>query len=88
MNPAQRSLRSRLGGLATAARHDSTLQTAAARAAFLSKFDAQVDPDGVLPIAERQRRAEAARRLHMAQLAYKSSRARTKPVRSQTRSGE
>jgi len=33
-----------------------------APAAFAARFDRQVDPDGLLPPAERARRADAARR--------------------------
>lgn len=50
-------------------------RTAAARAAHFAKFEAEVDPDGKLPPAERARRAEHARRAHMLRLALKSSRA-------------
>jgi hypothetical protein len=42
----------------------------------MARFVDQVDPDRVLPEAERQRRAEAARRAHMAQLAFRSAKAR------------
>jgi hypothetical protein len=73
MTPEQRSLRSRLGGLTTAAR--GHVNTAAARAAFAERFYRDIPTD--LPQAERDRRAAAARRLHMAQLAFRSSRARS-----------
>jgi hypothetical protein len=36
----------------------------------------QVDPDGILPEAERQRRAECARKAYYTALAAKSARAR------------
>ena len=77
------SQRARIGGLALAASHNSKAYTRNARAAFLSKFEAQVDPDGILPLAERQRRATAARRLHFARLAYRSA-----VVRRQRRKGQ
>lgn len=70
------ALRGRIGGLTTAARHDPKVTTAKARQTFLSQFERQVDPDGVLPPEERQRRAEAAKRAHMARLALKSAQAR------------
>jgi hypothetical protein len=77
LTPEQRSLRAR-----TAA-HDSWAQTsdpaartAAARQAFLSRFERQVDPDGVLDPAERARRAEHARKAHFSRLAFASSKAR------------
>jgi hypothetical protein len=59
----------RLGGLTTAARHGGEKMTRAARAALDRKFEYDVDPDGALDPAERARRADAARRLHMAKLA-------------------
>lgn len=40
------------------ARHDSRELTRPARQAFLAKFDREVDPDAVLPEAERLRRAD------------------------------
>lgn len=76
MTPKERSLRSRLGGLTTAAR--GRVNTAPARAAFLARFEAEVDPDGTLAAADRARRAEAARKLYFGRLAYKSARARSK----------
>ena len=74
MTPEQRALRSRLGGLTTAAR--GHVNTAPARAAFAERFYAGIPAD--LPQAERDRRAASARRLYMAQLAFRSSRARSK----------
>ena len=50
--------------------------TRAARQAFLATFEQQVDPDGTLDAEERARRAEHARRGHMASLARLSNRAR------------
>jgi hypothetical protein len=58
----------RLGGLAKSARNDAREGTRAARSAFLAKFELEVDPEGVLPLRERLRRAEAARKLYMARL--------------------
>jgi hypothetical protein len=70
------SQRGRLGALAQHARHDTKVTTAKARATFLEKFVDQVDPGRVLPEEERDRRAEAARRLYFGQLAIKSAKAR------------
>jgi hypothetical protein len=72
----QRSLRARIGGFARAARYDGRDVTEAARSAFLDRFRAEVDPDGVLPEEERERRAQAARRAYFARLAFESSKAR------------
>jgi hypothetical protein len=69
----------RLGGLALAAKHDPMEYTAKARQVFKDKFQDQVDPDGSLRKTnpkEARRRAEAARKLHYARLAYASVKAR------------
>lgn len=70
------ALRGRIGGFARAARHDTREMTAAGRATFLSRFERLVDPDGILPEAERARRAESARKAHFARMAFKSAQAR------------
>jgi len=44
--------------------------------ALVARFERQVDPDGVLPAAERAARAESAKRAYYVGLAYKSARAR------------
>ena len=76
MTPAERSLRARMGGLAVAAKYDVREVTAPARAAFLARFEREVDPEGVLAPAERQRRAEAAKKLYFSRLALKAAQAR------------
>lgn len=78
LTAGERKQRARLGGLATSARHYGSDQTAAARRGFLLRFINEVDPDRTLPEDERLRRAEAARRLYMARLAFSSARARSK----------
>ncbi len=78
LTPAQRSLRSRLAAYSLHAQRDPKETTQAARAAFLNRFEHEVDPDGSLPPAERARRAEAALRAHMTRLALASSRARSR----------
>jgi hypothetical protein len=72
------ALAGRIGGLRRSAKHDSREMTAKAREAFHDKFLAEVDPQGVLPEAERLRRADAARKAYYAGLAYKSAMARRK----------
>jgi len=76
MTPEQRSLRARLGAL-TAHANGST-NTAPARAAFLGRFEREVDPDGTLDPAERARRAAYARRAHFTRMALKSAIARAR----------
>jgi len=82
LSAEQRRLRARIGGFAVHSRHDSRDLTAPARAAFLRRFEEQVDPDRQLPAAERERRATAARRAYFAALAYRSSKARRARRRS------
>ena len=76
MTPEQRALRSRLGGLTTASRHDAREITAPARVAFAARFYDGIPAD--LPQTERDRRAAAAKRLYFGRLALKSSQARSK----------
>lgn len=76
LTPAERSMRARLGAHALHAKHGLEQTTAAGRAAFLSRFEKEVDPDGILPIAERQRRAEHAKKAYFTKLALKSAQAR------------
>ena len=70
------SLRGRIGAYALHARYDARKTTSAARAAFLGRFEAEVDPDGTLPPDERARRAEMARKGYFARLALASAKAR------------
>jgi hypothetical protein len=77
LTPQQRSQHARLARLAGwAATEDWSAATAPARAAFLSRFEREVDPHGQLPPEDRGKRAEAARRAYFTRLALKSSRAR------------
>ena len=55
---------------------DRAARTAKARAALMSKFERQVDPDGLLSPEERAYRADHARRAHYLKLAQKSAQAR------------
>ena len=77
LTPEQRSLRARIAAHTLHSRIDSTAHTKPARDAALARFERQVDPDGKLPEAERQRRALAARTAYFTQLAYRSSLARS-----------
>ena len=76
VNVNDRAAWGRIGGLTTQARLGGLAMTAAARRGFLGRFMAEVDPDCRLDPAERNRRAEAARRAHMLRLAAASARAR------------
>jgi hypothetical protein len=71
----------RRGGLATASTRDMRAVAARARKAApssLGYWRARVDPDGTLDASDRDRRAQAARRLYFAELARKSAAARRK----------
>ena len=65
--------RGRLGAHAAHSRNDPRAMTAAARGSFLSSFERIADPDGVLPDAERLRRAEHLKRAHFLRLAMTSA---------------
>jgi len=79
------ALRGRIGGFARAARYGPEELTAAARAGFLKRFEPQ-DPD--LSMEERQRRAQAGLRAHMARLAMLSAQARRKASRPGSKASE
>jgi hypothetical protein len=55
---------------------DPAEHTAPARAAFLSRFEREVDPDGILDPQERARRAEHAKKAYFIKLALASRKAR------------
>jgi hypothetical protein len=57
-------------------RHDSRETSKPGRDAANKRFEDDVDPDGVLPEAERKRRADQARKAYFTELAFKSARAR------------
>ena len=69
-------LRARLAAHCLHAQRDPKQTTAKARRAFLDSFLEKVDPDRLLPVAERQRRAESARKAHFVRLALASAKAR------------
>ncbi len=76
LSPAERTLRARIAANAKWAHTDPVAGTAKARAKFLESFLDEVDPDRVLPEAERLRRAENARAAHFTRMAFKSAKAR------------
>lgn len=59
-----------------AATDDPAARTAPARAAFLERFEREVDPGGLLSPPDRARRAEHARKAYFARLALASAKAR------------
>jgi hypothetical protein len=76
LDPKTAALAGRIGAYRAHASHDVRQLTERARTAAFDAFLREVDPSQELPVAERLRRATAARNAHMAQLALKSSRAR------------
>jgi len=73
---AELSLRARLAAYALHAQRDPRETTANGRAAFLARFDREVDPEGLLEPDERRRRAEQARRAYFARLSLAAVKAR------------
>ena len=78
-NRTERILRARIAAHALHAKvSDPTAHTAPARTAFLSRFEREVDPEGVLEPEERARRAEHAKKPYFLKLALASREARKK----------
>ena len=73
--PGSLPLRGRIGAFTLHAQRDTRETTAKARAAFWPGLSV-MDPDGVLDLDERRRRATAARKAYFARLALLSARAR------------
>jgi hypothetical protein len=86
LDRSDRALRGRIGAYRMHATHDSRETSKPGRRAFMASFERLVDPDGILPPAERARRAAHARSAHFAKLAYLSAKARRK--RSARRRGD
>ena len=85
LTPGERVLRARLAAHSLHAQRDSRENTAKARATFLAKFEVQVDPDGVLPPEERNRRALSARKAYFTRLAPRSAQSRSRNTTAATR---
>ena len=74
-----KALAGRIGAHESWARTDDrAARTAPARQRFMERFEREVDPDGTLAPAERERRAEHARKAYFARLAAKSAATRRK----------
>lgn len=72
MNAAARTARARVAAHSRWAKcNDRKAATSKARQTFLARFESHVDPHGVLPPEERERRARNALKAHMAGLALK-----------------
>ncbi|WP_026454834.1 hypothetical protein [Saccharomonospora iraqiensis] len=86
LTPEQRSTRARLAAYSMHAQGKTN--TKAAQDALQQRFLDEVDPDRVLPEAERLKRAEYARKLYYTRLAYKAARARAAKRQAQQGGGE
>jgi len=81
MDAKQRAMRGRIGAYTRLSKYGADEikdMTAAARKGFMARFDDEVDPERVLPEAERFRRAEAAKKAYFARLGLKRSQAAAK----------
>ena len=76
MTPAERRLRSQMAANTRWSRESGDAQAARMREGLAAKFEREVDPDGVLPVEERRRRAEAARKAQIQRASLASARAR------------
>ncbi len=76
VDPEEMARRGRIGAYTLHSRHDPKETTKNGRAAFLQRFEREVDPDGSLSEAERARRAGYARKAYFARLANTSANAR------------
>lgn len=70
LTASQRSQRAKIAASARWAKGDRVAGTQAARDAFMARFEDEVDPERVLPVSERARRAESARRAHFQRMAF------------------
>jgi hypothetical protein len=76
LSPSERTLRARLAAHTLHAKRDPRQTTAKSRAAFLARFEREVDPDRALDPTERRRRAMQARRAYFTRLALAAVEAR------------
>ncbi len=79
----ERSQRASIAALTRWGHADAVSGTASARKAFLTRFHLEADPDGVLPEAERDRRAERLKKAYFRSLAMKSAKARSERKKRQ-----
>jgi len=87
-DPHEASRAGRIGALTMHGRYDARQTTEAGRAAFLARFERDVDPGGVLGDEERARRAESLRRAYFTRLAVRSAQVRQTRQLAKATSGE
>ena len=76
LTPEQRTIRGAIAANTRWSREDPAVNAGRGQAGLVEKFRREVDPDGTLPEAERERRAQCAYRAHFQRLALASSKAR------------
>ena len=76
MSDMDYTLLGRIGAYKMHSLYDARETTRAARAAFLARFEREVDPEGILDPAERATRAAAARRAYMLRMSMRSAKVR------------
>ncbi|HUP72203.1 MAG TPA: hypothetical protein VM282_04080 [Acidimicrobiales bacterium] len=79
LTPSERAIRARIAAHVRLASSDPVEMTEAARKAGpgrIEYWERAVDPDGVLDLSERLRRAEHAKKAHFSRLAFKSAKVR------------
>ncbi|MCH8849445.1 MAG: hypothetical protein IIC89_01315 [Chloroflexi bacterium] len=76
MTNSEARLKGKAGGLATVARHGPDAIAARAREGLWRRFEREAERDGVLPPAERHRRATLEQRRYYAVLTIRSMQAR------------
>ena len=76
VDPQTRRLQSQIAANTRWAQEDPGPNMIRARAGIMAKLEREADPEGILPEAERRRRAESAYKVRMQRLALKSVEAR------------
>lgn len=86
LTPAERTLRARVAVHTSWAKTtDRSARTKPGTAAFLARFEREVDPDGLMSPADRAKAVENAKSAYFAALALKASKARKAKARAQAK---
>jgi len=83
LTPRERSRAARIGAYVMHSKHDTRQVSLPGRLAAMARFEREVDPTGELPIEERKRRAEMAKKAHYARIGHlggKSRKRKTRPM--------
>lgn len=75
-SPELAAIYGRIGAHTAHAKHSGEKMTAKARESFMARFEREVDPEGVLPAAERARRAQHAKSAYFSRLALMRAKSR------------